>query len=73
MTDRPDWQARLFVPVGADRHLASAIRHRPDAVVLDLEHAAAPAAKAAARSVLRAQQQQLSCASMAPYGPWSMT
>lgn len=60
--DRPDWQALLFVPVGADRHLASAIRHRPDAVVLDLEDAVAPADKDAARSVLRTQQQQLAAA-----------
>ncbi len=59
MIQRPDWQALLFVPVGAERHLASAIRHRPDAVVLDLEDAVAPAAKAAARTVLRADQALL--------------
>ena len=45
----PDWQALLFVPVGADRHLASAIRLRPDAIILDLEDAIAPAAKILAR------------------------
>ena len=59
MIHRPDWQALLFVPVGADRHLASAIRHRPDAVVLDLEDAVAVGAKAAARGVLRANQAAL--------------
>ena len=60
--NRPDWQALLFVPVGADRHLASAIRHRPDAVVLDLEDAVAPLAKDAARGVLRANQAALAAA-----------
>ena len=59
MIQRPDWQALLFVPVGAERHLASAIRHRPDAVILDLEDAVAPNAKVAARFVLRADQTQL--------------
>ena len=62
MIHRPDWQALLFVPVGAERHLASAIRHRPDAVVLDLEDAVAPSAKAAARIVLRMNQAQLAAA-----------
>ena len=59
MIQRPDWQALLFVPVGAERHLASAILHRPDAVILDLEDAVAPDAKAAARIVGRAAQSQL--------------
>ena len=59
MIPRPDWQALLFVPVGAERHLASAIRHRPDAVILDLEDAVAPNAKVAARFVLRANLTQL--------------
>ena len=62
MMNRPDWQALLFVPVGADRHLASSIRHRPDAVVLDLEDAVAPLAKDAARGVLRANQAALAAA-----------
>ena len=57
-----DWQALLFVPVGASKHLASAIRHRPDAVILDLEDAVAPDAKAAARGALRAAQSQLAAA-----------
>lgn len=59
MTGTLDWQALLFVPVGADRHLASAIRRRPDAVILDLEDAVAPEAKAAARAALRGAQAQL--------------
>ncbi len=56
MNGVPDWQALLFVPVGAERHLASACRHRPDAIILDLEDAIPPAAKAAARAQLRADQ-----------------
>ena len=55
----PDWQALLFVPVGAGRHLASAIRLRPDAIILDLEDAVAPAAKPGARAKLRDAQRQL--------------
>ena len=53
------WQSLLFVPVGADKHLASAIRLRPDAVILDLEDAVAPDAKASARGALRGMQAQL--------------
>lgn len=56
MTMVPNWQALLFVPVGAERHLASAIRQRPDAIILDLEDAIPPAAKAAARAQLSADQ-----------------
>ncbi|MEY4696537.1 MAG: hypothetical protein RIT14_965 [Pseudomonadota bacterium] len=52
MTGGPGWQSLLFVPVGAGRHLASAIRHRPDAVILDLEDAIPAAQKAAARAQL---------------------
>lgn len=55
----PSWQALLFVPVGAGRHLASAIRHRPDAVILDLEDAIAPDAKSAARDRLAEDQSML--------------
>jgi citrate lyase subunit beta/citryl-CoA lyase len=47
----------LFVPAGSDRLLASAIRHRPDAVILDLEDSVAPAGKGAAREALPRQQQ----------------
>lgn len=54
-----DWQALLFVPVGADRHLASAIRNRPDAIILDLEDGVALQAKPAARAALQAAQAQI--------------
>lgn len=54
-----DWQALLFVPAGAEKHLASAIRLRPDAVILDLEDAVAADAKASARVALRGMQAQL--------------
>ncbi len=53
------WQSLLFVPVGAEKHLASAIRLRPDAVILDLEDAVATDAKATARAALRGMQAQL--------------
>ena len=58
----PNWQALLFVPVGAERHLASAIRLRPDAIILDLEDAIAPAAKPEARTKLRSAQQLIHAA-----------
>jgi citrate lyase subunit beta/citryl-CoA lyase len=51
-----NWQTLLFVPVGADRHLESALRHRPDAIVLDLEDAVAADAKPTARGKLAAAQ-----------------
>lgn len=57
-----EWQALLFVPVGADKHLSSAIRQRPDAVILDLEDAVAPEAKGSARDALRDAQAQLAAA-----------
>ena len=60
-----DWQALLFVPVGAERHLASAIRNRPDAIILDLEDAVAPQSKAAARDVLKAAQAMIHAAGIA--------
>ncbi len=53
------WQTLLFVPVGAERHLASAIRHRPDAVILDLEDAVAIERKDDARGQLRSMQTQI--------------
>ena len=62
MIDVPSWQALLFVPVGAERHLASAIRHRPDAVILDLEDAIATDAKSAARDKLAEDQSALAAA-----------
>ena len=58
----PNWQALLFVPVGAERHLASAIRLRPDAIILDLEDAIAPTAKPEARTKLRSAQQLIHAA-----------
>jgi citrate lyase subunit beta/citryl-CoA lyase len=51
------WTSLLFVPAGSDRLLASAIRHRPDAVILDLEDGVAQAAKPGAREALARQQQ----------------
>lgn len=54
-----DWQTLLFVPLGAEKHLASAIRLRPDAVILDLEDAVAANAKADARAALTMAQAQL--------------
>jgi citrate lyase subunit beta / citryl-CoA lyase len=59
MSGVADWQALLFVPVRADRHLASAIRHRPDAVILDLEDAVAYSDKASARLRLAGCQAAL--------------
>jgi citrate lyase subunit beta / citryl-CoA lyase len=61
----PDWQSLLFVPVGADRHLASAIRHRPDAIILDLEDAIAPDAKSRARQRLADAQAEVAVAAIA--------
>lgn len=60
-----DWQTLLFVPVGAARHLDSAIRHRPDAIILDLEDAIPPAAKAEARQRLAQDQAQIAAAGLA--------
>lgn len=53
----PNWRVLLFVPVGAERHLASAIRHRPDAIILDLEDAIAPERKDDARGQVTAMQR----------------
>ena len=58
----PDWQSLLFVPAGVEKHLASAIRLRPDAIILDLEDAVAPAAKEAARAAVRHAQTQIKSA-----------
>ena len=62
MMPGPNWQALLFVPVGAERHLASAIRLRPDAIILDLEDAIASVAKPEARARLRSAQQLIHAA-----------
>lgn len=65
MTRAADWQSLLFVPVGAERHLASAIRNRPDAVILDLEDAIPPSEKPAARMRLAEDQALLRKAGIA--------
>lgn len=65
MTQIPDWQTLLFVPVGADKHLSSAIRNRPDAIILDLEDAIAPEAKPEARARLADAQAQIAEAGIA--------
>lgn len=58
------WQSLLFVPVGAERHLASAIRHRPDAIILDMEDAIPEAAKSGARSRIAADQAAIAAAGL---------
>ncbi|VDS07883.1 (3S)-malyl-CoA thioesterase [Paracoccus haematequi] len=58
-------QALLFVPVGNERLLASALRHRPDAVILDLEDAVAPGEKPAARRALGAARAMVAGAGLA--------
>lgn len=60
-----DWQTLLFVPVGATRHLDSAIRHRPDAIILDLEDAIPAAAKTEARARLAQDQARIAAAGLA--------
>lgn len=52
-------QALLFVPAGKHRFVESAVRHAPDAVILDLEDAVAPHEKDAARSALADHQAAL--------------
>ena len=59
MSDALTWQSLLFVPAGADRLLASAIRHRPDAVIIDLEDAIAAGDKADARRMIPGMLEQL--------------
>jgi citrate lyase subunit beta / citryl-CoA lyase len=51
-----DWQTLLFVPVHQEKHLLSAIKHRPDAVILDLEDGVSPDEKSEARAVLAKHQ-----------------
>ena len=57
-----DWQSLLFVSAGVEKYLASAIRFRPDAIILDLEDAVAPAAKETARAAVRHAQTQIKSA-----------
>lgn len=65
MTQAIDWQTLLFVPVGAERHLASAIRTRPDAIILDLEDAIPQGDKAKARLRLAEEQMTIRNAGIA--------
>ena len=65
MTQSIDGRTLLFVPVGADRHLASAIRNRPDAIILDLEDAVPPGEKAKARARLAQDQMAIRKAGIA--------
>ena len=54
-----DWQTLLFVPAHKEKHLLSAIKHRPDAVILDLEDGVSPDEKGEARAVLSKHQGML--------------
>lgn len=54
-----DWQALLFVPANSEKLLQSAIKHKPDAVILDLEDGVATDKKAEARELLARQQAAL--------------
>jgi citrate lyase subunit beta / citryl-CoA lyase len=54
-----DWQSLLFVPAHQEKHLLSAIKHRPDAVILDLEDGVSPDEKSEARAVLAKHQGML--------------
>jgi citrate lyase subunit beta/citryl-CoA lyase len=54
-----DWQTLLFVPAHRGKHLLSAIKHRPDAVILDLEDGVSPDEKGEARAVLAKHQGML--------------
>ena len=58
-------QALLFVPAGKARFIDSAIRHAPDAVILDLEDAVAAHDKPAARVALVENQSALHAAGIA--------
>jgi citrate lyase subunit beta / citryl-CoA lyase len=49
MTDHVTWRAMLFVPADAPKFIESAITHKPDAVILDLEDSVAAGHKPAAR------------------------
>lgn len=53
------WVALLFVPADAGRFVDSAIKRRPDAVILDLEDGVAPRAKSAARAAIAGCQRKL--------------
>jgi citrate lyase subunit beta / citryl-CoA lyase len=51
-----DWQTLLFVPAHQEKYLLSAIKHKPDAVILDLEDSVSPDEKGQARAVLAKHQ-----------------
>ena len=55
----PFWASLLFVPAHSTKHLESAIRLRPDAVILDLEDSVAADDKPMARAGLRRAQKLL--------------
>ncbi len=59
-----DWQTLLFVPANQERHLLSAIKHKPDAVILDLEDGVAGDMKTEARALLAKHQDLLAKASI---------
>jgi citrate lyase subunit beta / citryl-CoA lyase len=56
MTTAP-WTSLLFVPAHSIKHVQSAIRFRPDAVILDLEDGVAPNDKPTARARLQQAQR----------------
>jgi citrate lyase subunit beta / citryl-CoA lyase len=58
------WSSLLFVPVHSMKHVQSAIRHCPDAVILDLEDGVAPEDKPLARAGLHEAQQLLADANI---------
>jgi citrate lyase subunit beta / citryl-CoA lyase len=53
------WQTLLFVPAHQEKYLLSAIKHKPDAVILDLEDSVSPEEKDQARAVLAKHQGML--------------
>jgi citrate lyase subunit beta/citryl-CoA lyase len=59
MTALPRWRSLLFVPGNRPELAAKAPRSAPDAVVLDLEDAVPPAAKAEARAAVRRAAAEL--------------
>jgi citrate lyase subunit beta/citryl-CoA lyase len=56
------WAALLFVPADAERFVDSALKHRPEAVILDLEDGVAQSAKPAARAAIAGSQRRLKAA-----------
>jgi citrate lyase subunit beta / citryl-CoA lyase len=59
-----NWSSLLFVPAHSLKHVQSAIRYRPDAVILDLEDGVAPEDKPAARAGMCEAQQLLADANI---------